>query len=479
MTIRILTGDVRDVLPKIETESVQMCVTSPPYWGLRSYLPPDHPLKDREIGLEDSVDDWVHTMVDVFAEVHRVLKPDGTLWLNLGDSYAGTRDPNARHSATITGKKASASAQAAAHRHRTRGTTDSRRRDRVEIPRSDVRSPGFKNKDMHGQPWRAAFALQGFAVISCLTIGEWADLLQAARASQDWAMVELVEQRLRAWDFTQRMQHNGWVLRQEIIWHKQNPMPESMRDRCTTAHEHIFLFAKQRFYFFNHKAIAEPSSPDSHARYARNRSADHKHAGAAAVPGSTPQTIAQGFEHMRPHAPAGWETSSQKARQYRNNGVGFGHGYDRANGAAADGKSVRMGREPGWRARPKTHEGTKSNSRFDAAMVEQYELRNKRTVWTFPTEGFKGAHFATFPRALVEPCVLAGSRPGDVVLDIFGGSGTTGLVADIHGRDALLIDIDERNDSMARQRIAGGAPLTTEIIQETVDEDRDAGCGVA
>jgi site-specific DNA-methyltransferase (cytosine-N4-specific) len=437
VTVTILTGDVRDRLRTLEPESVQMCVTSPPYWGLRSYLPPGHPNKHLEIGLEPSVDAWVRTIVDVFAELRRVLRKDGTLWLNLGDSYAGARDPKGKHSNYITGKKnLNAEAQQ---------LIKSRRRDKHMIPRSDISSPGFKTKDVHGQPWRLAFALQGFAVISCKTITQWADLLHEAREAYDWSMVELVEQRLRAWDFTESLKDKGWYLRQEIIWAKNNPMPESMRDRCTKAHEHLFLLSRSPRYYFDADAIKERSSPDSHARMARARSPESKHNGAALVPGKTPQSTTQARAGVNPKAQG----------RYNGNGVGFGHGYDR-NSQVGPAESDRMGRGPGWRA--------KQNESFSAAVVETVEYRNKRSVWTFPTHGFKGAHFATFPPALVEPCILAGSRPGDTVIDIFGGSGTTGLVADQHQRNAILIDLDERNEGMAAERIRAPAPLLAEVI---------------
>jgi len=426
MTVRLLTGDCRSVLRSLPDQSVHCCVTSPPYWGLRSYLPDNHPDKHLEIGSEPTVHDWVRTIVDVFREVRRVLRDDGTLWLNLGDSYAGSRCGGSDWpGSTLNGKQTDHSREAKRHQvftddHKNasaaarRAMTSSRRRDNHEIPRSDIRMPGFKPKDLIGQPWRVAFALQ----------------------------------------------EDGWYLRSDIIWNKRNPMPESVRDRPTKAHEYIFLLSKSEHYFYDHEAIKEDSSPDTHARYARGRSDAHKWAGEAL--NGNQQTIARSFAHMvKP-----------------NNGVGFGHGYDKApkprsvrtpeatreeGGAYADGASDRMGRAPGWRKAGQNAEGAKNNASFDAAMVAMPQRRNKRSVWTLSTEGFKGAHFATFPTELVKPCILAGCPIGGTVLDPFGGSGTVGLVCDRTHRDAVLIDLDERNHPMATKRITAETPLFAEI----------------
>ena len=490
MSVRILIGDVRAELDKLPPGSAQMCVTSPPYWGLRSYLPAGHPNKHLEIGSEPTVDEWVRTMVDVFGRVKRVLRDDGTLWLNLGDSYAGSRCGGNSEAITGHGKDASKDAkrhqaftadQKAASGEAKRAMTASRRRDDHEIPRSDLRTPGFKPKDMHGQPWRAAFALQGFAVINCLTLAGWADMLQAARAAEDWTMVETVERRIRAWDFTEALRGQGWYLRQEIIWHKLNPMPESVRDRCTKAHEHVFLFVKSERYYYDAKAISEPASEDTHARYARQ---GDKHPSGWAQ-GDQPHNTAElnTEQHHRKTAdegrrPKAWDHDMGSNRTlidgYRRTTPDVRNAAKaEAEGSYSDGKSDRMGRGPGWRkgngvgfghgydANPKPR--VKNNASFDAAMAVMPGRRNKRSVWTMPTKGFKGAHFATFPPALVEPCVLAGCPIGGTVLDIFGGSGTTGLVADRHHRNAILIDLDERNAPMSEGRIRDEAKLFAEV----------------
>jgi DNA modification methylase len=362
---------------------------------------------ERVIDSEPTVQGWVETMVSVLREVRRVLRKDGTLWLNLGDSYAGSRCGGHTNATGLRapGQKIDKSAEAK-ELLRTRATTDSRRRDRVEIPRSDFRMQGIKPKDIVGQPWRLAFALQD----------------------------------------------DGWHLRMDIIWNKLNPMPESVTDRPTKAHEYVFLLSKSGRYYYDADAIKEPLSPEKHARYARVRSDDHKNAQVALVPGSKPQTIANGFAHMRKDV-AGWAKGdgSHTARDHASpkyDGAGAEHQTKR-NLAAAERKFSQ-----GTDAEQRDRGRVKDNPSYHEAMRDQPPLRNKRSVWTLATEGFKGAHFATFPSELITPCILAGCPEGGVVLDPFGGSGTTGVVADRHGRNAVLIDLDERNVPMAEKRIA-------------------------
>ncbi|WP_425065600.1 DNA-methyltransferase [Reyranella sp.] len=306
MTITILLGDVREQLKTLEDESVHTVVTSPPYFGLRDYGMPG------QIGLEPSPAAFVEVMVEVFREVRRVLRSDGTLWLNLGDSYAN----DGKWGGSTGGKHASAL-------HGDSG-----------IGRRKL-STGMKPKDLMGVPWRVAFALQA----------------------------------------------DGWYLRQDIIWSKPNPMPESVTDRCTKAHEYLFLLSKSGRYYFDVDAIAEKAAcPDG--------------------PGNT-----------KP--------------------------YD----------------IPGQRS------GENSNLGGSTHKIGARETRNKRSVWTVATQPFKEAHFATFPPALIEPCILAGSPKGGVILDPFGGAGTTGLVADRLGRDAVLIELNPDYAEIARKRIRGDAPL--------------------
>lgn len=260
-----LLGDTREQMRRLPAESVQTCVTSPPYFGLRDYG------IEGQIGLETTPDAFVSSMVEVFREVRRVLRDDGTLWLNLGDSYAG-------------------------------------------------------RKQLIGIPWRVAFALQA----------------------------------------------DGWYLRQDIIWHKPNPMPESVRDRCTKAHEYIFLLTKSERYYFDAAAIKEPEV---------------------------------------------------------------------------------CGRKRGPALHP---DAVSTNGNAGLARRESDGMRNRRSVWTVTTKPFKGAHFATFPPDLIEPCILAGSRPSDVVLDPFGGAGTTALAAKRHGRASVYIDLNPDYMKLAQERVANG-----------------------
>ena len=294
-------GDCIESMRAMPDASVHTCVTSPPYFGLRDY---GH---DGQIGLEQTPDEYVANLVEVFREVRRVLRDDGTLWLNLGDSYTSggrkTRAPDAKH--------------------------DGARAMESRAPTPD----GLKPKDLIGIPWRVAFALQA----------------------------------------------DGWYLRQDIIWHKPNPMPESVTDRCTKAHEYIFLLSKGPKYYFDHEAIKEPA--------------------------------------VTTHKPG------RKVKETQHYGAGNG------------GNSGLTG------LLQRYHNGDATTH------------RNRRSVWTVTTKPFKGAHFATFPPDLIEPCILAGCPEGGTVLDPFGGAGTTGLVATQSGRDAVLCEINPEYVEMARARI--------------------------
>ena len=295
--ISIFQGDALSLLKLCPDGSAHCCVTSPPYFGLRDYG------CEGQIGLEATPEEFVAKMVGVFREVRRVLRDDGTLWLNLGDSYAANRGYQVEQ--TKGGPK-HGPAQAV-----------SGRGQRAE-------EYGLKAKDLIGIPWRVAFALQA----------------------------------------------DGWYLRQDIIWHKPNPMPESVRDRCTKAHEYIFLLSKSERYYFDAAAIAE-----------------------RAVKGASGSSFNEG------------KTAVHQA----------GRASDRQR---ADG-----------------------------------DTRNKRSVWTVTTKPFKEAHFATFPPDLIEPCILAGCPAGGMVLDPFGGAGTTGLVADRHGRNAVLMELNGQYVAIARKRL--------------------------
>lgn len=327
MTARIITGDVLAVLPSLPAGSVQTCVTSPPYWGLRDYGVAG------QLGLEATPEEYVARMVEVFREVRRVLRDDGTLWLNLGDSYAN----DGKWGGSTGGKHV-----AALH-----GTNVGRGK----------RETGLKPKDLVGVPWRVAFAIQA----------------------------------------------DGWWLRSDIIWHKPNPMPESVTDRPTRAHEYVFLLSKAERYYYDAAAIREPIVTAT---------------GRPNAPDKIDSPYGQGFTRR---ARAG-----NKARRL-------------AEGGAGDRPADHLGRGVPWE-----DDGTG---------------RNARSVWSITTRPFKGAHFATMPPALARRCILAGSRPGDTVLDPFGGAGTTGLVAERHGRSAILVELNADYARLAAERIGAEAPL--------------------
>lgn len=305
MKNEVIVGDCLDVLRELPTGVFNTCVTSPPYFGLRDY---GH---EGQIGLEETPDEYVARLVEVFREVRRVLRDDGTLWLNLGDSYAANRTYQVP--STKGGLKHGPGQSAGG--------------------KSSIVPDVLKPKDLIGIPWRVAFALQA----------------------------------------------DGWFLRQDIIWHKPNPMPESVKDRCTKAHEYIFLLSKSPRYYFDAEAIKE-------------------------------------------------QATSEKGRGVTGRGT---QGSAIAVGA--------NGRQP-----QQDHSGWLGGDGI---------TRNRRSVWTVTTKPFKGAHFATFPADLIEPCVLAGSPVGGSVLDPFGGSGTTGVASRILNRSSILIEINPEYAAMAQERI--------------------------
>lgn len=275
MKVKILLGDCREVIKTLADNSVHCVVTSPPYWGLRNYE------SKKQLGMEETPDDYVESLREIFREVRRVLRDDGTLWLNLGDCYAG---------GSYTGK------------NDVNIKTPGRSNLSKKTPKGRWR--GLPTKSLIGIPWRVAFALQ----------------------------------------------KDGWFLRSDVIWHKPNPTPESVRDRPVRAHEYMFLFSKTSRYFYDSDAVREP---------------------------------------------------------YKN------PKYKYAN--------------------PKG--------------------KNRRTVWSITPKQFKGAHFATYPPELIEPCVKAGCPAGGIVLDPFFGAGTTGLVAGSLGRKCIGIELNPRYAKIAQKRL--------------------------
>ena len=297
---KVFFGDCRDTMRDLIAQGVkvQMCVTSPPYFGLRDY---GHA---GQLGLEATPAEFVAALVEVFGLVRELLADDGVLFLNLGDSYNGYM-ANQRGTGLEAGRQHS--------------------RKYIE-PGAGLRTSTLKNKDLIGIPWRVAFALQA----------------------------------------------DGWYLRQDIIWHKPNPMPESVTDRCTKAHEYLFLLTKSERYYWDSEAMKERAVCDTWPNVGRSQEA------ARAVISGGP---------------------TQGAR-------------------------------------------------------ENAETRNRRSVWTVATQPYNGAHFAVFPAALIEPCILAGSRPGDLVLDPFMGSGTTAQVAQALGRQWIGCELNPEYAPLQQARTA-------------------------
>ena len=340
----ILQGDVRETLRALETGSVQTCVTSPPYFGLRDYG------VSGQIGLEPTPAEYVEQMVAVFREVRRVLRDDGTLWLNLGDSYA---------SGGGTGSQGS------------RGERFDRRHTRETL--MTVRKwphEAIKPKDLIGIPWRVAFALQ----------------------------------------------QDGWYLRQDIIWHKSNPMPESVRDRCTKAHEYVFLLSKSERYYWDAEAMQEPANLTGKGNANGFR-------GGAYINNSTFDNAAGGNRTQK-----GDVGTRSKRDSFKRDGS--------KRAEVIPGQSVG------------THRPDRPESEYDVF------TRNRRSVWTVATRPYKGAHFATFPPALIEPCILAGAPFNGLVLDPFTGSGTTAAVALQHGRRFIGCELNPDYIKLAEARIA-------------------------
>jgi DNA modification methylase len=317
-TWRIIQGDARKL--DLPDGSMNMCVTSPPYWGLRDY---GH---DGQLGLESTPEQYVANMVEVFREVKRVLRDDGTLWLNIGDSYAAQRGGSHQPAETLAGGK---------HGKTDDGETVNRDRHAGYNPSRNASAIGLKHKDLVGIPWMLAFALRA----------------------------------------------DGWYLRQDIIGHKPNPMPESVTDRCTKAHEYLFLLSKSERYYYDGKAMQEPA---------------------------------------------------------------VGAGGPKPTGRGTGNWGVKTIGLPGERA----------NHGRSSGMANGRETRNRRSVWSVQTRPYSGAHFATFPPALIEPCILAGCPKGGTVLDPFGGSGTTAEVALKNGRNVVLNELNPEYIKLAEDRIA-------------------------
>lgn len=378
MSVEIRVGDCLDVLRTLDAESVQCCVTSPPYFGLRDY---GHA---GQIGLEPTPDEYVGKLVAVFREVRRVLANDGTLWLNLGDSYTGSGkggnpDPASSKQATNRGSQTVGCLYETGRTAREAAVTNVTRRNFDIGP-----------KQLLMMPARVALALQA----------------------------------------------DGWYLRSDIIWHKPNPMPESVTDRPTKAHEYLFLLARSERYYYDADAIREPLTSDR----APSRKANANGVGGRARSGNKERKY--GDERDRPDSHlAGsvpWEDD--------------GTGRNKRDVWSVEGTSNRE-RE----CLAILDSDLSTPDKWDA--IKEMMSGAQSDVWRISVQPYSGAHFATFPPALIEPCILAGSRLGDTILDPFGGAGTTGLVASRLQRNALLIELNPDYAALARRRIHDDAPL--------------------
>ena len=296
----ILFGDARETLSAF-IDKARMCVTSPPYYGLRNYGD-----EEKQIGQEETPEEYISNLVEVFREVRDVLTDDGTLWVNIGDSYYNYRP----------GKGQALNKQTVSSNDQDLPQKCARRGNKLD---------GLKEKDLIGIPWMLAFALRA----------------------------------------------DGWYLRQDIIWHKPNPMPESVRDRCTKAHEYMFLLSKNKKYYYDNEAIKEPAKD--------------------------------------------WGTRDRTKGKYHNQGSGL-----------------------------QPHSG----------LTKSYPKKNKRSVWSIPPKPYKGAHFAVFPPELIEQCILAGSKPSDIILDPFMGSGTTAMVAKKLSRSYIGCELHKEYASLQTDRIS-------------------------
>lgn len=311
---RLIQGDCIESMKALPANSVQCCVTSPPYLNLRSYLPNDHPDKGKEIGFAQTPEEYVAKLVDVFREVRRLLKEDGTLWLNLAASWNGSGGAGGDYGAG--------------------GLREGQPKFKGN------KAAGYKPKDMIPVPWLVAIALQ----------------------------------------------QDGWWLRSDIIWHKLAPMPASYSDRPTVAHEYLFLLTKSADYYYDADAIAEQAV------------------------GNEPANVTH--KHQR-------------------------------------GEGIVLGR--------------KTNPNGGLLNMKAATSRNRRSVWTLGPESSGVEHYATMPTKLVEPCILAGSKPGDTVLDPFNGAATVGVVALRHLRNYIGIELYERNIELSQRRIERTTPMLLEV----------------
>ena len=430
----ILFGDCRETLKQFD-EQARMCVTSPPYYGLRDYGGEEY-----QIGQEQTPEEFIEQLVSVFREVRNVLTDDGTLWVNLGDSYYNYRP----------GKGQALVKQTVSKTKQDLPDKCSKRANKLQ---------GLKEKDLIGIPWMFAFA----------------------------------------------MRNDGWYLRQDIIWHKPNPMPESVRDRCTKAHEYIFLFSKNRKYFYNNEAIKEPAKDwgtrdRSKGKYHNKGTGLQPHSGLTKsyptknkrsvwtskhgkyVTEENEATHRQGIHANRGDNLIAVRTKLPTQREF----VEFLRSKTNAK-VLAENTDIPLTKIEHWFrfdnsgfAYPTIEDWKKVREHIDDYDVMDegltyFELKtdevavsdkkNKRSVWSITNKPYKGAHFATYPPDLIEPCILAGSEKGDIILDPFMGSGTTAMVAKSLGRDYIGCELHEDYGNLIQKRVQEYKPVK-EVTQE-------------
>ena len=552
MTVTHITGDCRLALRKLPAESVHCVMTSPPYYGLRDYSIAPSVWADGWVGclgLEPTYQQYLEHIKEIFREIWRVLRKDGNLFINMGDAYANRAcgwEPEQYHGLDDRTFRKKPMSTAAA------GGTAKTHNGHREVDWG-YRSKGLKTKVLKSLAHRASGSKHDVRKGNRPPNRDGSDggtfyIPEAAPHRQPQGLREKNLMMMPA-RVAIALQDDGWIVRKDNIWFKSNPMPESVYDRTTTSHEYVYHLVKSnrtrcwrhavtgewvwtkpapyyiwrqratrverrekpRYwkaqgwirinlwrgfdYYYDFAAIMEPSSPNSHARAARQRSGSHKWAdGGPQAETRGPQSIAIGSPvagRWIPQ-PAGWSEADGHHgsvhpdgrrqgpkdkgrdeqglrpsdrfgrgagwREHKGRGRPDGIGMERWN-AGGPNSRIHVDRVPASRKiAPHATNGApriKSNDSYDVALATAHlvPMRNKRSVWPIATKPFKEAHFATFPPKLIEPCILAGCPAGGTVLDPFGGAGTTALVADQHGRNAISIEINPAYAKMAKRRI--------------------------
>lgn len=348
MEFRLMCGDAIEELRKLPDKSINTCVTSPPYYGLRDYG------ISEQIGLEETPEEYIDRLVDVFREVRRVLRDDGILWVNIGDSYV-SKPPSHRNKPNM--------------QDRSYGDYKSELGYERGKNRYKELLHNYKSKDLIGIPWMLAFALR----------------------------------------------EDRWYLRQDIIWAKNNPMPESVKDRCTRSHEYIFMLTKSKKYYFDHEAMQEPTTTfDENVR-------DRDHTKLNNTPGRSRMAGLKRNDYKTRNKRDVWSEGEKKQPRFGGNKY-----------------------------------GDSDDPKFQCYSGNEYKptgMRNKRDVWRESVAITKEAHFAVFPKKLIEPCILAGCPENGWVLDPFSGSGTSGIVATNNSRNYIGIELNPEYIEITKRRV--------------------------